>query len=214
MMICTSYIISIWINLQNQASINFNGTGLIMRADSLTGKTIWAKDIVFVINLNLFRILKTFLKDDSIWALSTLYSTSDHIGIITEINSNGDIIKSYSIVNDILNSKTILFIPDILYIDDDHSVLIFSETAYNDGELGISSNSQFDSTLLKLNTNFEIEWYTSMDYNNLVEHGSFIEIYSQSIYVSFNSDDQYLSICKLSSEDGSYQDSKIIKSFK
>ena len=50
--------------------------------------------------------------------------------------------------------------------------------------------------------------------NNLIEHGSFIEIYNESIYVSFNSDDQYLSICKLSSEDGSYQDSKIIKSFK
>ena len=140
--------------------IKFNGTGLIMRADSWTGKTIWAKDIVFVINLNLYRIIKTFLKDDSIWALSTLYLNYDHIGIITEVDSNGDIIKSYSIVNDISNSKAILFIPDILYIDDDHSVLIFSETAYNDGEFGLSSNSQLDATLLKLNTNFEIEWYT------------------------------------------------------
>ena len=85
---------------------------------------------------------------------------------------------------------------------------------YYQGDLGVSANSQFDVTLVKLNINFTIEWYTSMDYNNLVEHASYVGILNQSIYVSFNSNDLYLWICKLSINDGSYQNSTVLQSMK
>ena len=73
------------------------------------------------------------MKDDTIWALLALYQSVSFVGIITEVDYNGNLIKSYSIINDISsdnNNKMFQIIPEMLTISDDHSIFVFSETMF------------------------------------------------------------------------------------
>ena len=179
-----------WINVNNiqfNDSFNLDSTGLLMRIDATIGRTIWAKDIIFVINYAILRIYVCTLKDNLIWWLVTIYGYSNYYGIITQVDFDGNIIMSFSIVNRVNAPKSDIkfLIPEFLSVDDDNSIILWSETTFYQNEMGVSSNSQVDISILKFDRSQNIEWSTSIDYGNLIDHASSSNIFNRNIYVFF-----------------------------
>ena len=206
------YIVNID-NLDYQFSFGLDATGLLVRMDSITGRTIWARDIVLNTGNALLKVYGFSIKDDLIWWMITNYQSLNYFGIIAQLDFEGNIIQSFSVVNkiDAAQNDIKFFVPEFIDVADDHSIILLSEATFYPNSIGVSIDSQVDISILKFSTNQNVEWSTSLDYNNLIEHASYIEIFNQSVYLSFNSADLYLWIWKLSLNDGSYQSSSLIQ---
>ena len=68
----------------------------LVRIDSITGKTIWAKQIINHFDLSYFEMIKSKIINDVIWWLNTYINHYFNApGVITRIDGNGSIIEIF-----------------------------------------------------------------------------------------------------------------------
>ena len=68
----------------------------LVRIDSLTGKTIWAKQLINHFDLYFFDLFKTTIIDDVIWCLHAYnFNYFNSPGVIARIDENGSIIEIF-----------------------------------------------------------------------------------------------------------------------
>ena len=125
-------------HLKTQYTIELDSTSILMRMDSATGSTIWAKNIVFDTGISLLRVYEFVLKDDLVWWLLTKYQSLNYFGVISQIDFNGNLIQSFSVINKIDAPKSDIkfFVPEFIDVADDHSIVLWSETTYYQNEMG------------------------------------------------------------------------------
>ena len=71
------------LNLDNQYSdINLNSTGLVARTDSGNGKIVWARNIVYIHNINILGTVFINIKNDFVWTINAIYNNSIYEAII------------------------------------------------------------------------------------------------------------------------------------
>ena len=76
------------------------GIWILIRTDSMTGKTVWAKKIFYPYQQFAIGVSYVYLRDDYAWWLLFSYRNFVYITIISKIDINGEIIDSFSIIND------------------------------------------------------------------------------------------------------------------
>ena len=183
------------LNLDNQYSdINLNSTGLIVRTDSGSGKTIWARNIVYIYNMNILGTVFINITNDFVWTINAIYNNSIYEAIIIKLDSNGNLLKSFSLLNNINQSNWIAFYfsPEFLVANNDDSVLILGETTYYPSFMGVSMNSMTDVSLFKIDANLNLNWISSFDYGNLYDQSSSLFEVNGTIFISLISNHTYL----------------------
>ena len=203
------------LNLDNQYSdINLNSTGLVVRTDSGSGKTIWARNIVYIYNMNILGTVFINITNDFVWTINAIYNNSIYEAIIIKLDSNGNLLKSFSLLNNINQSNWIAFYfsPEFLVANNDDSVLILGETTYYPSFMGVSMNSMTDVSLFKIDANLNLNWISSFDYGNLYDQSSSLFEVNGTIFVSLISNHTYLWICTLSLTTGELTSSTWIQS--
>ena len=84
----------------------------------------------------------------------------------------------------------------------DESFVLSADTSYMNSGLGISSDSFFDKTLIKVNQNHKIEWISTFDLNKYFEGLSCLHYYNSFIYFSMVTDINYYCLLKINISDG------------
>ena len=73
-----------------------SGVPSLVRIDSTTGKTVWAKQIINHFDLYYFEMIKSTIINDVIWWLNTYtFNYFNAPGVITRIDGNGSIIEIF-----------------------------------------------------------------------------------------------------------------------
>ena len=148
------------------ATLKLGQTSGIANLNYTTGATLWAKEIYANQGENFFLITHSYIVNDISWSLLTMDRTPDNInGIIIKIDKNGILLESFAV----LNSYSPALTDQMIYINNldvfsDSSMLILAQTTYIENQLSISSSSQLDLSIFKLNSNKDFEWGTSIDY--------------------------------------------------
>ena len=209
-------IVLSWIEISKfpvDDEFNFNGSGMMMRIDSTTGKTLWAKDILFKADNTLLFSQAIAICNDTIWSYSRMFGSFMYKVALCHIDSNGSIIKWFSAINPInaqqTNSK--FFVWEGLMVTDSNSIYLYGETLYHQGQMGVSENSQIDATLFKYDSSMNIQWYTSMDFRKDVDYWAGLSTLNESVYAILESGFRNIWISELSSVDGTYRHSISIK---
>ena len=203
------------LNLDNQYSdANLNSTGLVVRTDSGSGKTIWARNIFYIYNMNILGTIFINIKNDFVWTINAIYNNSIYEAIIIKLDSNGNLLNSFSLLNNINKSNwaAFYFSPEFLVANNDDSVLILGETTYYPDFMGVSVNSMTDVSLFKIDANLNLNWISSFDYGNLYDQSSSLFEVNGTIFVSLISNHTYLWICTLSLTTGELTSSTWIQS--
>ena len=193
------------VNLQgNYSDINLSSTQIIVKTDSISDKTLWAKDIVYMYNGIMLIIADVDIDNDNVWWMLFAYSNLIYFSIIVKFDVNGNLINSFSAISSVDQASSInyYFTPEFLIAYDDWA-FIFGETSYSQNLMGISANSQLDATLMKIDSNRNINWITSLDLNYMSEQTSSFFIQDGVFYISFHSDKLYLCVCSISPDNGS-----------
>ena len=76
------------------------GNWILIRTDSMTGKTVWSKNIFYLYQQFAIGVSYVYLRDDYTWWLLFSYQNFIYITIISKIDINGEIIDSFSILYD------------------------------------------------------------------------------------------------------------------
>ena len=203
------------LNLDNQYSnVNLNSTGLVVRTDSGSGKTIWARNIFYIYSMNILGTVFICITNDFVWTINAIYNNSIYEAIIIKLDSNGNLLKSFSLLNNINQSNWIAlyFSPEFLVANNDDSVLILGETTYYPSFMGVSVNSMTDVSLFKIDANLNLNWISSFDYGNLYDQSSSLFEVNGTIFISLISNHTYLWICTLSLTTGELTSSTWIQS--
>ena len=131
-----------------------------------------------------------------------------------KLDSNGNLLKSFSLLNNINQSNWIAFYfsPEFLVANNDDSVLILGETTYYPNFMGVSVNSMTDVSLFKIDANLNLNWISSFDYGNLYDQSSSLFVVNGTIFVSLISNHTYLWVCTLSLTTGELTSSTWIQS--
>ena len=191
-------------NLQGDHSdLNLDSTRILVKTDSITDKTLWAKDIVYMYNGIMLIIADVDIDNDNVWWMLFAYSNAVYFTIIVKFDVNGNLINSFSAISSIDQASSInyYFTPEFLIAYDDWA-FIFGETSYSQNLMGISANSQLDATLMKIDSNRNINWINSLDLNYLSEQTSSLYEQDGVLYLSFHSNKLYFWVCTVSSDDG------------
>ena len=198
---------------QQYSDLYLNQTGIIVRTESSTAKTIWAKNIVYELTQSLMAISDVSIYDDTIFCLLTVYQKNDHVWVITKVNGDGNILHSYSVINNVdgLPSELHYFTPEIIAATSDGSCIVGMESDFYEGVFGVSSNSQLDATIFSFNSNNEFNWLISLDYLIGRELVSQLIELDSTIYISFNTNKIYLWIWSLNLADGALISTSWIK---
>ena len=168
---------------------------VIMKSDPTSGRILWAKSFTYLYQETFIGPYTVIINNDIVYWFILDYHISSYFVIISKVDQDGNLIKSFSFINDASKPKEsflFYFIPEF-YLVRDEAIFIIGETSYNDA-IGVSQSSQVDLTLFKFNNNFEIEWATSLDFRNQKEQASDLKEYEDAIYITFNSDLKYFCI--------------------
>ena len=143
-----------FINLDT--NLNLNGLDVLVKIDSITGKTVWGKIIVFEYDKVLIGVDHIKLHNDVIYCFIQTFHNQIFFVIISKVDANGDFIESFSVINSPYQAleSMLYFVPEFFLVADDESLLVISETIYSNGILGVSETSQIDITLFKYDSSF------------------------------------------------------------
>ena len=142
-----------------------------MKVDSITGKTVWGKIIVFEFDKVLIGVDHIKLHNDVIYCFIQKFHNQIYFVIISKVDANGNFIESFSVINNPYQASEsmLYFVPEFFLVTDDESLLLISETVYSNGILGVSERSQTDITLFKYDSSFSLNWASSIDFSNQKE---------------------------------------------
>ena len=154
-------------------------------------------------NGSMLIIVDVDIDNDNVWWMLFVNSNLIYFTIIVKLDVNGNLINSFSAISSVDQASSInyYFTPEFLIAYDDWA-FISGETSYSQNLIGISANSKLDATLMKIDSNRNINWITSLDlYNTLERTTSFYE-QNGVLYLSFHSDKLYLWVCSVSPDEG------------
>ena len=90
-----TYASQILNNPLDNSDIPKNASSLV-RIDSISGKTIWAKQLINYFDLYYFEMIKSTIVNDVIWWLNTYINRYFNVpGVIAKIDGNGSIIEIF-----------------------------------------------------------------------------------------------------------------------
>ena len=137
------------------------------------------------------------LVDDVIYWFLLKYHSQGYLLIISKLNELGNIMESFTVVNSPSQrlEDMLFFVPEYYLVEEDGSLLVFAETIYYENLYGISEDSKTDIALFKFDTFHNVEWTTSIDFLNWIDQASSLFKFNNTIYISFNSDNQYKTPC-------------------
>ena len=177
----------------------------LVRMGSITGKTIWAKQLMNHFGLYYFEIIKFTIVNDVIWWLNTyIIRYFNAPGVITKIDGNGSIIEifytpfnAYSNLNQTYNFLTYDF-----YVFSDSSYIVMAIWTYLENEFGVSLYSTSDFCYFKIDSNRNFQWSTSIDFLNRFEERQSIYEYNGIVYVAIVTTKYYFCLQTLDKNTG------------
>ena len=191
-----------FINLDT--NLNLNGLDVLVKIDSVTGKTVWGKSIVFEYNKVLIGVDQIRLHNDVIYCFIQKFHNQIYFVLISKVDANGHLIESFSVINNPYQAleSMLYFVPEFFLVADDESLFIISETIYSKGILGVSERSQTDITLFKYDSSFSLNWACSIDFSYQKEMVSSLKSHKNSLLVSLNIRDNTFCVISLHSTNG------------
>ena len=177
---------------------------VLVKIDSTTGTTIWAKEILnYLPNINL-QINKSFLLNDTSWSLFVFTEAIILApGVITKIDSDGNLIETFYVPFDFVKSQTNFFLCIIdFYLFSDQSFITVASCYYTQGEFGVSEYSLSDFWFFKVDSNRTFKWSTSIDFLNGIEERESLFEYNNTVFVSIVTAKLYYCLITLNRETG------------
>ena len=164
--------------------VDYNLIEFIMRIDQNSGEVVWAKSyafqsISFALVYNHMKII-----NQVIWTLKTINDQDFARGLITKLDENGDVLENFVILDVMTKNISYLFSPSFLIPFNDGFV-ISSWTSYYGSGLGVSLISSLDRTLIKFDSQRNIDWITSFDFDNQIDNTSNMELFDNTIYLAW-----------------------------
>ena len=185
-------------------NLNSNELGVLVKVDSITGKTVWGKIIVFEYDKVLIGVDHIELHNDVIYCFIQKFHNQIYFVIISKVDVNGHFIESFSVINNPYQAleSMLYFIPEFFLVADDESLFVISETAYSNGILGVSERSQTDITLFKYDSSFSLNWASSIDFSYQKEMASSLKSHKDSLFASWNFGENTFCVVSLLSTNG------------
>ena len=202
--ILLTYVSQISNNPLNNSDIPQSVNSLV-RIDSRTGKTIWAKELINHFNLYFFDMVKTTIIEDVIWCLHIYtFNYFNAPGVITRIDGNGSIIEifytPFNAKTD--SSQTYIFLTSDFYVFSDSSFIVMAIWTYLKDEFGVSLYSASDFCYFKIDSNRNFQWSTSIDFLNNFEERQSIYEYNGIVYVAIVTSKYYFCLQTLDKNTG------------
>ena len=198
----------------NNPLVNGDIPGLInslVRTESETGKTIWAKEILYYSESNYFSIVKTKIVDDVAWVLLVYYLTELNApGIIAKIDKDGNLIESFysPFYVDVASNQNYMFIVIDFILLSDLSFITTANWLHYTDNFGISAYSLKDFSYFKIDSDRNFKWSTSIDFTYDNEESQSMYEYNSSLYVAIISSKFYYWLQSLNIETGAFQNSQ------
>ena len=142
----------------------------------------------------MFMVINSYVVDEFAYTMLVANnSANNYPGVILKLDTNGVIEDSFAVMRS-LKYKTYEYLLYAIrfYVLSDSSIIIFAQTTYLQGEIGISDSSQIDLSIFKINSTKDIEWNTSVDFMNGVEEYAHGYIYKNKLYASVSTSKFYL----------------------
>ena len=178
---------------------------ILVKADSKVGTTIWAKEIFdnsIAINL---QIDNSNIINDTAWSLFfTLLSGINTPGIITKVDSDGNLIEIFYIpfYVDKNLAKNYKFNVNYFYLFSDQSFITVASCTYNKGEFGVSEYSTTDFWFFRIDSNRNFKWSTSIDFLNKIEERVSMFEYNNTLFVAIVTAKYYYCMLTLNKDTG------------
>ena len=168
----------------------------MQRQERLCGRN----NLIYEFEQILIGVNTIHLVDDVIYWFLLKYHSQGYLLIISKLNELGNIMESFTVVNSPSQrlEDMLFFVPEYYLVEEDGSLLVFAETIYYENLYGISEDSKTDITLFKFDTFHNVEWTTSFDFLNWIDQASSLFKFNNTIYISFNSDNQYMWVVSIS----------------
>ena len=142
----------------------------------------------------MFMVVNSYVVDDYAYTMLVANnSANNYPGVILKLDTNGVRLDSFAVMRS-LKSVTYEYLLYVMrfYVLSDSSIIIFAQTTYLQGEIGVSNSSQIDLSIFKINSTKDIEWNTSVDFMNGVEEFAYGYIYKNKLHVSVSTSKFYL----------------------
>ena len=194
------------INRDNPPTINS-----LVRIESKTGKTLWAKELMYYLNNYYFSILKTIVINDVAWVLFTYTLINVSIpGLIARIDNTGLLIESFytPFYVDVTSSQTFLFNVIDFYVFNDLSFITTLGWHFYQGNFGVSEYSQRDFCYFYIDSNKNFIWSASIDFLNSNEENQSMYEYNNTLYIPIVSSKYYYWLQILDKISGKFQNSQ------
>ena len=139
-------------------------------------------------------VINSYVVDDFAYTMLVANnSANNYPGVILKLDTNGVKLDSFAVMSSYKSvSYDYKFYVIRFYVLSDSSIIIFAQTTYLQGEIGISDSSQIDLSIFKINSTKDIEWNTSVDFMNGVEEYAHGYIYENKLYISDSTSKFYL----------------------
>ena len=166
----------------------------IVKTDHTTGKTLWAKELYYIVDNIRLTILRTFINNNNSWIfMSSILDTIYAQGVVVKVDTDGNIIEAFFILNSYSSSTqyNYFFNMQDFYLLSDLSIIAVARCSYNPGEFGVSLDSQYDYCLFKIDDNREFKWSTSIDHLNYVDESCYLYEYNSIVYIAMTINKNY-----------------------
>ena len=183
----------------------------LVKIESETGKTLWAKELMYFLNNYYFKIVKTIVINDVAWVLFA-YSIIDIStpGLIARIDSTGLLIEWFyaPFYVDVASSQTFLFNVIDFYVFNDLSFITTTGWHFYQGNFGISEYSKSDFCYFYIDSNRNFIWSTSIDFLNKNEENQSMYEYNNTLYIPIVTSTFYYWLQILDKKSGKFQNSQ------
>ena len=205
--------------IQRLLIILFKNTDLLryldslIRVESTTGKTVWAKELIYHSGNIYFNIYNAKFINDVAWVL-LIYSLTDQNapGVIVRVDQNGTLIESfYAPFNvNISPYQDYIFSTIDFIVFSDSSFITAAKCGYYKDNFGVSEYSRTDFSYFMVDSNRNFMWSTSIDFTNNYEEYTSMYEYNSILYVAIVTSKYYYWMQTLNSEKGELKNSQCV----
>ena len=174
---------------------NFNKSSVLVRTNmnENPGMIEWAKSFYISRLGYAFSIQEVTVTVDVIWSIFATYHNTIFQGAILKLDYDGNVVTSFGILESLDSEIQVqyYFKPSRLIVFEDSSFLITADT-YFYKTLGVSENSSMDQSIFMFDSNREIKWILSIDFNNKFDAYIGLKEMNNNLYgVQLNDNENY-----------------------
>ena len=185
----------------------------LIRVENITGKTVWAKELIYHSGNIYFNIYNVKFINDVAWVLF-LYSLTDQNapGIIIKVDQNGALIESVyaPFYVNIGPYQDYIFSTIDFFVFSDSSFIAAAKWYYYKDNFGVSEYSRTDFSYFMIDSNRNFMWSTSIDFTNNYEEYTSMYEYNSTLYVAIVTSKYYYWMQTLNSETGEFKNSQCV----